>query len=107
MKIKGRVLIFKQRFYDSLDEILDYYEQNNSTTFIQKFLKELDETIIDKIAPRPESHPEYKWKRTPDKVFRRAIFRKNFFIIYKMLPNEIQFLLIIYSGKDLESLPLG
>ena len=106
MKIDGKELIFKQQFYDSLDELLEYFDTYDSPNYARKFLEELHDFILDDIALRPESHSEYKWKRTPERYYRRAIFKKKYYIVFKVLPERIEFVLVVYSKRDLNNIPI-
>ncbi|MEZ4962820.1 MAG: hypothetical protein R2830_23545 [Saprospiraceae bacterium] len=105
MIVKGRTLVFKPNFFSQLDEILDYFEKI-SPAAAQSFPIDLDNFLLKKIAPRPESHAEYPWKRTPQRLYRRAIFKQKYYVIYKLLPSEIQFLAIVYSRRDLSKMPI-
>jgi len=84
MSDNTRELLFADEFYESLDDILDYKSRSESDEHIRSFLTDLDYFIPKKILSWPESHTEYKYKRTPNRRFRRAIFRKKYYIIYKV-----------------------
>ncbi len=61
-----RKLVFKPRFFATIDEVLDFLEEYNSEDYIQNFLIDLNDFIVNKIVPYPESHTEYRWKQTPE-----------------------------------------
>ncbi len=101
-----RQLLFADEFYESLDGILDYISPYVSSKYIREFLTDLDYFIPKKILPWPESHTEYKYKRTPDRSFRRAIFRKKYYIIYKVSDEYVEILLIVSSKRDLTKISI-
>lgn len=81
-------------------------EEYISQQSIQKFLTDLNDFIIEKIAPYPESHTEYRWKQTPERMYRRAIFKKKYYIVYKVSPESIDFLIFVYAKRDLANLSI-
>ncbi len=107
MIIAGREIIVKQAFDEMLDEILAWHISQGYDQFAQKFVQELYNAIVHKIAPYPEQHTEYPFKRTPDKYYRRYIFRKKYYVIFKVLPQKLEVLAIVYSRRDLEKLEIG
>jgi hypothetical protein len=106
MTIKGRQVIIKQDFDDMLDEILSWYISEGFDQYAQDFLKDVYETIVDKIAPFPERQSEYQFKRTPDKIYRRYIFKKKYYIIFKISQTKLELLAIVYSRRDLNKIPI-
>ena len=107
MIIAGREITVKQTFDEMLDEILAWYVSQGHDQFAQKFLKELYDAIVHKIAPYPERHAEYPFKRTPNRLYRRYIFRKKYYVIYKVLPQKLEILALVYSKRDLEKLEIA
>jgi len=49
---------------------------------------------------------EYQYKRTPEKSFRRAIFKKKYYVIYKVYDGCIEFRLFISSKRDLTKISI-
>jgi len=106
MIIAGREVVIKQQFDEMLDEMLAWFISEGHDQFAQKFVRELYETIVDKIAPNPERHTEYPFKKTPTKSYRRYIFRKKYYVIFKVMPQKLEILAIVYSKRDLSKLPI-
>ncbi|MBK9016302.1 MAG: hypothetical protein IPM82_20780 [Saprospiraceae bacterium] len=106
MIIAGREVVLKQQFDEMLDEILAWYISQGYDQFARKFMKELHDAIVHKIAPFPERHSEYPFKKTPDKSYRRYIFRKKYYVIFKVMPQKLEVLAIVYSKRDLNKLPI-
>jgi len=102
----GKKLVFKPRFYATIDEVLDFLQEYNSGDYIQNFLTELNDFIMNKIVPYPESHTEYRWKQTPERMYRRAIFKKKYYVVYKVTPESISFLAFVSAKRDLPNLPI-
>jgi len=107
MIIAGRQVVIKQTFDEMLDEILAWYIAEGYDQYAQKFAIELIDAIVNKIAPHPERHSEYAHKRTPDKSYRRYIFKKKYYVIYKVLPQRLEMLAIVFSRRDLGKLEIG
>ncbi len=105
MTVNGRTIYFKPNFTDQLDEILAYL-MDLSPAAASFPPKDLDGFLVKKVIPRPESHAEYPHKRTPQRLYRRDIFKKKYYIIYKVLPTELHFLAIVYSKRDLSKIEI-
>ncbi|MBI5917628.1 MAG: hypothetical protein HY842_19840 [Bacteroidetes bacterium] len=104
MIVNGREIIIKADFDEMLDGILEWLNLNGYQNTAQVFVSELYDVIVKKIAPNPERFPEYAWKRTPDKIYRRFLFRKKWYIVYKVHPKRLEFLVIVYSRRDLSKI---
>ena len=106
MIIAGREVIVKQQFDEMLDEMLAWFYEQGYDQFAQKFVKELYDAIVHKIAPHPERHTEYPFKKTPDKSYRRYIFHYKYYVIFKVTPQKLEILAIVYSKRDLDKLQI-
>ncbi len=106
MIINGRQVVFKIEFDEMVDEIEKYFIDRGLVLGWNKFIKELIEVILQKIAKNPEGYPEYKWKPTSQKYYRRYLFRKNYYIIYKVETTKLTFLAFVYARRDLENFPI-
>ena len=106
MIIAGREVVLKQQFDEMLDEILAWYISQGYDQFTRKFVQELHDAIVHKIAPFPERHSEYPFKKTPGRAYRRYIFRKKYYVIFKVMPQKLEVLAIVYSKRDLNKLPI-
>ncbi|MBK8568406.1 MAG: hypothetical protein IPN76_35150 [Saprospiraceae bacterium] len=106
MIIAGREVVIKQQFDEMLDEMLAWFLSEGHDQFAQKLVRELYNAIVQKIAPNPERHTEYPFKKTADKSYRRFIFRKKYYVIFKVTPLKLEILAIVYSKRDLSKLPI-
>lgn len=103
MKINKRDLIFRPGFDEGLSDIYDYLAEFSDRS-AKSFVKELWELCTNRIANYPESFPEFKLKKTPGKIYRKAIYRKNYYVIYKLEAKRILFLAIFYARRDLSKI---
>ena len=101
-----RQLLYADEFYESLDSVLDYLSPYVSYEYTRKFLSDLDDFILKRVLTWPESHTEFKYKRTPDRSFRRAVFRKKYYIIYKVSDEYVDIRLFISSKCDLTKISI-
>lgn len=100
-------IIFSRTFDESFEQTITFLRYcGTSENSIDELVDDLEAFINEKIAPRPESHMEFKYKRTPDKSFRRAIFRKKYYVIYKVYDERIEFRLFISSKRDLTQISI-
>lgn len=106
MRIAGREVIVKQDFDDMLEDIMAWYISQDMASYAQSFVQDLYSEMVEKIAPHPVRHAEYAWKRTPEKQYRRYIFRKKYYVIFKVLPKKLEFLAIVFSKRDLSKIDL-
>lgn len=99
MIIENRAIIIRLRFLHELALIELYIKQNNAKN-AHSFVADCFRFIEKRIAPHPHSFPEYKGKKTKTKIYRRAIFKKKYVIIYKVLKTKLEVLLIYHSSRD-------
>ncbi len=103
MLINGRKILFHKDFVVEVRRIQKYLRQFSSQSAI-KFVVNLDKLIFEKIALRPTSFPEFKYKRTPNKIFRRAIYKKKYVVVYKLESTKITLVFIYHSSRNPENL---
>ena len=106
MIINGRKLVFKKEFDDMVDEIEKFYLSEGRTIGWNKFIKELIEILSNKIPKNPEGYPEYQWKKTSQKLYRRYLFRKNYYIVFKVEPKNLTYLAFVYARRNLSEFPI-
>ena len=102
-----RYIVFSRAFDESFEQTIRFLRYcGTSEKSILEMVDELDDFIKQKIAPRPESHMEFRYKRTPNKSFRRAIFRKKYVIIYKLYDDRIELRVFTSSKRDLTKISI-
>lgn len=99
MKINGRELIFMPEFDVALEDMSEYLGQFGEQP-LRTFLKELQKLLTDRIPNHPESFPEYKRKLTQKKQYRRALFKKKYYIIYRIDANAITYIYLYHSSRN-------
>jgi hypothetical protein len=100
MKPANALLIYKKGFVENTKAIRDWINGNAQTGKGPEFALELEDFILTKIITYPTHYPEWKWKRTKDKLYRRAIFRKKYVLVFKYFPNQVEMLAIYHQSRD-------
>ncbi|MBK8564807.1 MAG: hypothetical protein IPN76_16090 [Saprospiraceae bacterium] len=93
-------IIFKPRFVTELNGTLTYISEH-SLYAREKFLDDLMILISKKIPPQPFLYPEFSKMRTTAKVFRRALFKKKWNVVYKVEPDRLLFISIFHSSRNI------
>jgi plasmid stabilization system protein ParE len=99
MIVKGRELILREGFLQQLADI-QTYRATYSPEKARKYVNQILDFSFDIIAQNPYAFVEYFDKPTPDKRYRKAVFKKDYVIIYKVLANQIEFLAIYKTSQD-------
>ena len=99
MKINGRELLFMPEFDVALEDMREYLGQFGKQP-LKTFMVELNQLITDRIPNHPESFPEYKRKLTQSKQYRRALFKKKYYIIYKIESTSITYIYLYHSSRN-------
>lgn len=98
-------LAYTQSFIDELSAVVNWLDSKSSMA-AQKFVAELYGLIHSRIAKYPESFMEYPWKRTPQKFYRRAVFKKNWYLVFKFDGIQVEFLVLYHSKRDPKNIEL-
>ncbi len=93
------LLIYKKGFLKNAKAIRNWLDENIEMGKGREFILELEDFVLTKISPHPTHYPEWKWKRTIDKLYRRALFKK-YIIVFKYFPNQIEMLAIYHQRRD-------
>ena len=99
MKPANALLIYNKGFVENTKAIRDWLDENIEMGKGREFVLELEDFIRTKIITYPTHHPEWKWKRTKDKWYRRALF-KNYVVVFKYFPNQVEMLAIYHQKRD-------
>ena len=100
MKKTPAQITFTRRFVRETKAYRDWLVENVSPEKGREFILELDEFIREKIASYPTRYMEWPWRRTPNKSYRRAIFKRRYVLVFKTLGSSIQFVLIYHQKRD-------
>ena len=85
-------------FLDGLTAIQAYHGQFDVARGRQITSAIVDFTC-DVIGPFPHAYPQYPVRQYPDRDYRRAVFRREYVPIYRVMETEVSFLLI-YGAKQ-------
>lgn len=85
-------------FLDGLATIQAYHSQFDVARGRQISTSVVD-FACDIIAPFPHAYPQYPVRQYPDRDYRRAVFRREYVLIYRVTEAEIAFLLI-YGARQ-------
>ena len=96
-------ILFRPRFLRDMQVIIDYLEEQSSLA-AELFLEELNVVVYEKIPKQPFLYQEFSRIPTAGKVFRRATFKKKWFVIYKVEPNQITYISIFHSSRDISKM---
>ena len=105
MKGAKREFDLRPNFLRELAKIEAYVGQSNPRRGRQ-FVSELFDFISDVIESNPYAFPEDPYRRTPTHEFRRAVFRKQYLIAYRVTDELLQFLTIFHTSRDPGSIRL-
>ena len=105
MTVNGRTVILTELFMTQLAEIQTYISEQ-SLNRGRQLTTNLVNFLLDTVAPNPFIFIEYAGKQTPEKIYRRAIFQRNYIIIYKVTETEIIFLVVYHASRNPDSISL-
>lgn len=105
MSPDGREIIVKPRFMDRLFEIQQYQGRENEARG-RAFVDAVFNFIYDIIGPQPLAFPTYVLSQYPDFALRRAVFRREYIIIYEVSAAEITLLTIFPARRNLADVEL-
>lgn len=80
-------------FLDGLAAIQAYHGQFDAARGRQISTAIID-FACDIIGPFPHAYPRYPVRQYPDRDYRRAVFRREYVLIYRVTEAEISFLLV-------------
>lgn len=58
------------------------------------------------VAPNPLAFPRLEALGNPNRELRRAVFRKNYLVIYRVTPERVDFLTIFHTSRNPGSIRL-
>lgn len=90
---------FRQKFLDELfaiQEYLNFYGGNKSKHFMETVI----DFTVDVIVQNPFAFPECYFLKTTTQAYRRAIFRKEYAIVYKVTHQLVDILTIYHTSRD-------
>jgi plasmid stabilization system protein ParE len=95
-----RDLILRERFLDSLLEIEAYLSQYISAKKARKFPNDVIGFVSDIIVPNPFAFVKYESRFPENSNVRRAVFKKDYCIVYEVTDEKIEILNIYHTSRD-------
>ena len=105
MIIGGRSVELKESFTAQLATIQEYISQfepkkgRDLTTALANY-------VLDVVAPNPYIFAEHAGRPTPEKMYRRAIFKRKYIIVYKVTDEQVTFLAIYHTSQNPDGVSL-
>lgn len=93
MNAPGREVIYKNEFLDDLHRIELYLAQTNPRRGRQ-FVSDVYDFTVNVIEINPFAFPEHPTRLTPAREFRRAVFHKDYIVVYRVTDEFLKFLSI-------------
>ena len=95
-----RELILRERFLDSLLEIEAYLGQYIGSKKARKFPNDVIGFISDIIGNNPFAFGKYESRFPKNSNIRKAIFKKDYCIVYEVTDEKIEILNIYHTSRD-------
>ncbi|MFD2785754.1 hypothetical protein [Hymenobacter rubripertinctus] len=105
MIVGGRELILYQGFIDSVLE-LEQWAGREQARKGRMLVKRLMDFAFDTIALLPFSFPVYAFPQAPARTLRRAVFDRQYAVIYEVQASEILFVYAYSTFRNPEALRL-
>ena len=99
-----RELILRERFLDSLLEIEAYISQFIGSKKARKFPNDVIGFISDFIVDNPYAFVKYESRFPENDNIRKAVFKKDYCIVYEVTLETIQILNIYHTSRDPNSI---
>jgi len=90
---------FRQKFLDelfSIQEYLNFYGGKKS----KHLMEDVIDFCVDVIVTNPLAFPECYFLKTNTQAYRRAVFRREYAIAYKVTPQLIDILTLYHTSRD-------
>jgi hypothetical protein len=98
MSNKQRTIDMVPKFLDGLADIQRYHSQYNAAKG-----RKLSSAILDfaynTVSSFPAAYPLYQVSQYPDREYRRAVFKREFVLIYRVTDTAVTFL-VIYGSRQ-------
>ena len=93
-------LILRERFLDSLLAIEAYLGQFTTAKNARKFSSDAIGFISDIIVDNPYAFVKYESRFPENENVRKAIFKKDYCIVYEVFDGRIEILNIYHTSRD-------
>lgn len=93
-------LVLRERFLDSLLEIEAYLGQFITAQNARKFSSDAIGFISDVIVDNPYAFVKYESRFPENENVRKAVFKKDYCVVYEVFDNTIEILNIYHTSRD-------
>lgn len=105
MIIKEKEVIYQNVFLDRLIEIQEYVGRFDAKKG-RLFVNQIFNFTLDIIAEQPFGFVKYSSLKHPDSDIRKAVFKKDYLIFYKIEELTIDFIEIIHTSRNPDNILL-
>ncbi len=105
MIVAGREVVWNEMFLENVAGIQQYISQYNPVRG-RTFATEILDFTLEIIAPNPLIFIHFDHPAYTHILLRRAVFSRNYIILYEVFDDRIVFLLVYHASRDLGNLGL-
>ena len=105
MIINEKEILIADKFYDDLLGIEEYISDYNSSK-AKKLTKRIFDFIIDTVSVFPQAFPIFEYYFDELYEYRKAIFQKNYVIVYRIGLSKVEFLRIYHASRNPDNVTL-
>ncbi len=95
----GRTVTLGEEFVREL-EAAEKYIGRDVPRRGRQFVSEVMDFTLEILAPLPFAYPAYPYPTAPGHQLRRAVFRKQYIIIYEVSEAEVSFVFFHHSSRN-------
>lgn len=106
MIIAGRIVYLKESFTAQLATLQEYVSQYSAKKG-RELTTRIANYALDVVAPNPFIFAEYEARITTEKMYRRAVYKRKYVIIYRVTVTEVVFLAIYHTSQNPDSIDLS
>lgn len=99
MTVNGWELIYKHHFLTELAAIQQFIGSFSAQRG-RKLTSGIMQFTIERIPMNPYTFVEYAVMKTPEAVYRRAVYKQNYVIIYKIEGTQLFFPDVYHARRD-------
>ncbi len=105
MTVNEKEILIADKFYDDLLGIEEYISDYSSSK-AKKLTKRIFDFIIDTISVFPQAFPIFEYYFDELYEYRRAVFQKNYVIVYRINLSKVEFLRIYHASRNPDNVTL-
>ncbi|AQG79964.1 type II toxin-antitoxin system RelE/ParE family toxin [Spirosoma montaniterrae] len=99
MTVNNWELLYSDNFLEELAAIQQYVSQFSSVR-ARKLTSGIMSFTVNKIPLNPHAYVEYTIMKTPDAIYRRALYKHDYAIVYKIQMDSLLFLDVYHTSRN-------